>query len=193
MGRPKGGGGDAKERLIEALGRGFRVGGFGGVGVDGLAREAGLTSGAFYANFGSKAEAFTVTVTEGLRFLRGAIVQLQTEHGAQWVGPFVALYLGERMELALDEACALPSFTADVARANPTTRAAYTKEMREIVVLIASGLEGPDAEARAWSLLSLLSGAAGVARALDDPALRATVLAAAKAAATRLVPVTERL
>ena len=58
MARSKASEGDARERLVEAAGRGFRTGGFGGAGVDALAKGAGLTSGAFYAHFDSKAEAF---------------------------------------------------------------------------------------------------------------------------------------
>jgi TetR/AcrR family transcriptional repressor of nem operon len=52
MARAKKDEGDARERLVEAAGRGF------GAGVDALAKGAGLTSGAFYAHFDSKAEAF---------------------------------------------------------------------------------------------------------------------------------------
>ena len=43
MARSKGNEGDARARLVEAAGRGFRTGGFGGTGVDALAKGAGLT------------------------------------------------------------------------------------------------------------------------------------------------------
>jgi TetR/AcrR family transcriptional repressor of nem operon len=36
---------EARSRILHAAGRGFRRLGFGGVGVDGLAKEAGVTSG----------------------------------------------------------------------------------------------------------------------------------------------------
>lgn len=183
MGRPKGGGGDAREKLIEGMGRGFRTGGFGGIGVDALAKEAGLTSGAFYAQFGSKAEAFTVAVTDGLAFLRRAIEATQAEHGPNWLRAFVDLYLGPRMEVALCEACALPTFSSDVARSGPETRAAYTKELAAIAELIAGKLTGREREARAWRLLAILSGAAGMARAVDDKEMVQAILNAAKVAA----------
>lgn len=183
MARPKGGGGDAREKLIEGMGRGFRIGGFGGIGVDALAKEAGLTSGAFYAQFGSKAEAFTVAVTDGLAFLRRAIEATQNEHGPNWLPAFVDLYLGPRMEVPLCEACALPTFSSDVARSTPETRAAYTRELAGISALIAGKLGGNDANARAWRLLAILSGAAGMARAVDDEVMRAAILEAARQAA----------
>ncbi len=68
--------GDARTRLVEAAGRGFRTGGFGGTGVDALAKGAGLTSGAFYAHFDSKAEAFRLVVSDGLATLRNGIAAL---------------------------------------------------------------------------------------------------------------------
>src|SRR5215813_9980787 len=106
MVRPKGGGGDAREKLIEAAGRGFRTGGYGGIGVDGLAKEAGLTSGAFYAQFDSKAEAFTVAVTEGMQCLHRGVETFQQTHGKDWLGAFVDFYLGQRMDVELNDACA---------------------------------------------------------------------------------------
>src|ERR1700759_2288391 len=72
MARPKKDDGDARARLVDAARRGFRASGFGGAGVDALAKGAGLTSGAFYAHFDSKAEAFRLAVVAGLSFLRGA-------------------------------------------------------------------------------------------------------------------------
>ena len=108
MARPKKSDGDARTRLAVSVGRGFRTGGFGGAGVDALAKGAGLTSGAFYAHFESKADAFRLAVADGLAFLRGGIAQFQAQYGSGWREPFVDFYLGERMEVGLDEACALP-------------------------------------------------------------------------------------
>src|SRR5215469_13600858 len=108
MARPKSDEGDARARLLDAAGRGFRASGFGGAGVDALAKGAGLTSGAFYAHFESKADAFRLAVADGLAFLRGGIAQFQAQHGSGWRDPFVDFYLGQRMEVGLDEACALP-------------------------------------------------------------------------------------
>src|SRR6266581_1082619 len=97
MARSKGNEGDARARLVEAAGRGFRTGGFGGAGVDALAKGAGLTSGAFYAHFDSKAEAFRLAVVDGLSFLRGGILTFQESHGRNWREPFIDFYLGARM------------------------------------------------------------------------------------------------
>jgi TetR/AcrR family transcriptional regulator, transcriptional repressor for nem operon len=183
MARPKKSEGDARARLVEAAGRSFRVGGFGGTGVDGLAKEAGLTSGAFYAHFDSKADAFRLAVADGLSFLRNGILKFQEEHGRNWREPFIDFYLGPRMGVALNEACGLPSFSSDVARADDATRALYETEVKRLVEALATGLRGAHARERALALLAILSGAAAMARAVKDDSVRREILAAANAAA----------
>ena len=37
---------ETRQRILDAAGRGFRKGGYDGIGVDGLAKQAGVTSGA---------------------------------------------------------------------------------------------------------------------------------------------------
>jgi len=183
MARPRKSEADARERLVEAAGRGFRTGGFGGAGVDALAKGAGLTSGAFYAHFDSKAGAFRLVVADSLALLRNGVAQFQHRHGRNWRDPFVDFYLGERMQVALDEACGVPTFSADVARADDATRAIYETELELLVQTLATGFRGAQARQRALSFLSILSGAAAMARAVNDGRLRREILAAASTAA----------
>lgn len=181
MARQKGA--DARDRLVAAAGRGFRKGGFGGIGVDALAKEAGLTSGAFYAHLGSKAGAFRVAVDDGMTFLLGGIEWFQAEHGADWRNRFVDFYFGERMATDLDQACVLPTLTADVARADDETRHSYEEMLQAIADKIANGPGQPMSRDRVWALLATLTGAAGMARAVQDVKLREEILGAAAKAA----------
>src|SRR6516164_4763264 len=183
MARPKKSDGDARVRLADSVGRGFRTGGFGGAGVDALAKGAGLTSGAFYAHFSSKAEAFQLAVADGLAFLRNGILSFRESHGRNWREPFIDFYLGPRMEVALDEACGLPSFSSDVARADDATRAVYEAELEKLVQALADGFRGTHARERALALLAVLSGAAAMARAVKDEHLRREILNAANSVA----------
>jgi TetR/AcrR family transcriptional regulator, transcriptional repressor for nem operon len=173
-------GSDSGQRLGAAAGRGFRLGGFGGIGVDAIAQDAGLTSGAFYAHFGSKAEAFRFAIEDGLSFLRRGIELFQSKNGKDWLGPFVDFYLGERMNVDLSQACALPTFMADAARADAKSKMAYQFGLEQVATAIAEGLSGENRQARAWALLALLSGAAGMARAVTKSELKAEILGAAK-------------
>jgi TetR/AcrR family transcriptional repressor of nem operon len=160
-----------RERIISAAGRCFRKGGYSGIGVDGLAKEAGVTSGAFYGHFPSKEEAFKETIVAGLREVYEAVLQLQAEHGEGWSRVFIDFYLSTRRTCDLAEACALQALTSEVARSNMSVRTAYQGELLKVVDAVAQGLPGgvgDENTSRAWALLALLSGGVTMARALAD-------------------------
>ena len=170
-----------RAKILSAAGQVFRAEGFGGSGIEGLTKAAGVTNGAFYGHFKTKAQAFQEIVEIGLVALRDAIVTARSTHGEDWVAAFADIYLGERRLCALGEACALPSLTAEVARADAATRQTYGRAYDEVIAEMAAGLEGD--EARAMAVLSLLSGATTIARALADPVRAAAVAESAKLAA----------
>jgi len=179
----------ARAKLVDAAGRGFRRLGFGGIGVDGLAKEAGMTSGAFYGHFGSKAEAFEAAAVAGLVELRAAIAGLQEREGERWLATFVDFYLSTKRTCELGESCALQSLTPEVARAAPATRAAYEAELLRIVDAVAGGVPGASLEARrklAWSILAMLAGGVTLARASDDPKVGGKIAAGLKASIATL-------
>lgn len=167
-----------RERIISAAGRCFRKGGYSGIGVDGLAKEAGVTSGAFYGHFPSKEDAFKETVIQGLREVHEAVLQLQAEHGDRWVYVFIDFYLSTRRTCDLAEACALQALTSEVARSNESVRTVYQEELIKVVNAVAQGLPMGITEEnsnRAWALLALLSGGVTMARALANDELSAQV------------------
>lgn len=173
-------------RIVDAAGRGFRRQGYGGIGVDGLAREAGVTHGAFYGHFRSKAEAFCAAVVTGLDELRAGIERTRAEQGTGWVARFAAFYLGFKRTCALDDACTLPTLSPEVERADTQTRAQYQAALLAVMAATAAGLPAGDesaSRARAWALLALLAGGVTLARAVPDPALSAEIAAAVVAAA----------
>ena len=181
---------EARTRILDAAGRGFRRLGFGGVGVDGLAKEAGVTSGAFYGHFPSKAAAFKVAAVAGLVELREGIESLRAREGDAWLEKFVDFYMSVRRTCDLGESCALQSLTAEVARADRDTRAAYEAELVRVVDAVAQGLANGTLAARrktAWAILSVLSGGVSIARSTADPKLGAQVGTAIKGAVRALV------
>lgn len=175
---------ESRARILEAVGRGFRRHGMGGIGVDGLAREAGLTSGAFYAHFGSKSEAFEEAAIAGLESLLGAIEGLQAEQGEAWVEAFVDVYLGFKRTCGLEEACGLQALTPEVMRAGADLRARYEGVLLRLVERVARGLPSrpgaPPRKDRAWALLALLSGGVTLARATADASVGEQAAAALK-------------
>lgn len=176
---------EARTKILQAAGRGFRRLGFGGVGVDGLAKEAGMTSGAFYGHFPSKAEAFKAASVAGLVQLREAIEDLRAKQGDAWLESFVDFYLSVRRTCDPGESCALQSLTPEVARADHDTKAAFEAELVRVVEAVAEGLPDGALPARrktAWAILSILSGGVSIARSAADPKTGWQIAAAIKAA-----------
>ncbi len=165
---------ETKRRILEAAGRGFRKEGFGLIGVDGLARGAGVTSGAFYGHFRSKVEAFRASLIGGLSEFRDAIEGFQAR-GQGWVEALADFYFTERVTCDLADGCALPSLGGDVARGDAKTKAAFQKEYLRLVATLAKGLPGKsdeEREARALVMTALLSGGVTIARSVRDKTMR---------------------
>jgi AcrR family transcriptional regulator len=176
----------AHKEMVAAAGRGFRTRGFGGIGVDALAKEAGVTSGAFYGHFNSKEAAFQEAIATGLDELEAAIKSFRDRHRGHWVEEFVGSYLQDKRVCELAESCALQTLTPEVGRADGTVRAAFEARMLRIVRAVADGLAGSSAENRsdrAWSLLSILAGGVTLARAMGDPKLAGAIAASLRKAA----------
>jgi len=163
-----------RQRIVEAAGRSFRKGGFGGVGVDGLSKEAGVTSGAFYVHFNSKAAAFRESVIQGVSDVERGVRHFQSEYGKHWWREFVRFYLGERRTCDLSESCGLQSLASEVARADESSRNAFTVELLKVATVIAAGPKSTDTPStveEAYAALAMLIGAVTLARAVDDPGI----------------------
>ncbi|MCW5699868.1 MAG: TetR/AcrR family transcriptional regulator, partial [Rhodospirillales bacterium] len=137
---------ETRKRILEAAGRGFRGHGYAGIGVDGVAREAGVTSGAFYAHFGSKDAAFRMALESGLDEVIEAIPRYRREHGPQWIDAFAAYYLSEAHREDLACGCAMTTLTPEVARADEEVHRVFETKMAVIADLIADGLAGGSRE-----------------------------------------------
>jgi AcrR family transcriptional regulator len=162
-----------RARILAAAGQLFRREGFGGSGIDGLTRAAGVTNGAFYGHFKSKREAFRTAMLDGLRQLRLGISELKSVRGRRWLKQFVEIYLGPKRTCELGEACALATLLGEVMRAEGETRHAFEAELRHIIDEVEGGLSDRAAAKRddtAIALLALLAGGVTLARAVADPA-----------------------
>lgn len=180
---------ETRSRIVDAAGELFRREGYGGAGIDGLTKAAGVTNGAFYGHFKTKGEAFRTAVLVGLEELRAGIVGLKTMQGAAWMPTFIAYYLGAKRTCDLGQSCALPSLSSDVMRADEETRSAYEMELLRVVAEVASDLPervGGERENTAIALLALLSGGATLARAVADPALSERIAAAVRGLALQI-------
>ena len=160
----------AREAILQAGARTLRTNGFNGIGVDGIAASAGVTSGAFYSNFSNK-EALLQQVIEtclGEPFIdpdSGCLAERQVR-----LKEWLAMYISPEHRRDPASGCVMPTLSADVARANPTIRATYRRRMLALVRRMSKVLDGaePDREQRAWSIIAIMVGAIAISRAMPD-------------------------
>lgn len=160
---------ETRKRIINAASQGFRSNGYAGIGVDGIAKEAGVTSGAFYAHLGSKDGAFEAALSVGLDEVITAIPEFQRQHNKQWVVAFSDYYLGQAHRDNLSCGCAMTTLSPEVVRTKPELHVIYEEKMIEIAELMAQGLDGDSHEeclSRAWAVLAILIGGLTMARAV---------------------------
>ncbi|NIE63016.1 TetR/AcrR family transcriptional regulator [Burkholderia sp. Ax-1719] len=180
---------ETRKRIVDAASRLFRRDGYGGSGIDGLTKEAGVTNGAFYGHFKSKSEAFRTVVLAGMEQLRLAVADLRASHGKRWLKTFIGFYLGPKRTCDIGESCALPSFSPEMVRADAETRAAYEGELLRLIEAVSAGLgdeAGTERDDKAIALLAMLSGGVTLARAVPDPALSRRIADAVERAALAL-------
>ncbi|MBG6144983.1 AcrR family transcriptional regulator [Labrenzia sp. EL_142] len=160
---------ETQKSLLSAASRSFRSKGYAGVGVDGIARAAGATSGAFYSHLGSKDGAFLAALELGLDEVIETVPDYQRRYNSSWPEAFARYYLGSTHRRDLACGCAMTALSPDVVRSNDETRELYEHKMKTIVELIAKGLEGESDDKRlikAWAFLSILIGALTTSRAM---------------------------
>lgn len=185
---------ETRTRILEAAGRLFRREGFRGVGIDTVMAEAGLTRGGFYAHFAAKEDLLRAVVSE---VVFADLIRRHEHDGREdppaWLATAIDGYLSEAhrdraMEGVPD--CPMAALAADVARAGPEVRAAFTEVARDLLETIAARIEPRldssdeatdfDASERAIATAALLSGALAMSRAVDDKALSVKILEAAR-------------
>ena len=170
--------------LLRAAARSFRALGYGGAGVDALAKGAGVTSGAVYDHFGSKAQLFRESLSTGLEEFRNGVAAFRAGKGANWIGPFARWYLSEERRANLPESCALAVLTLDAARADDETREAYERELGLLIAEFTDGLGGRTNDRRAIAILALLAGGLSIGHAVQDPKLGKRIARAISEAAS---------
>jgi TetR/AcrR family transcriptional repressor of nem operon len=179
----------ARDAILQAGAGALRTNGFNGIGVDGLAASAGVTSGAFYSNFRNKAALLeeVIATCVGEPFIdseNGSLAERQER-----LREFLAMYISAAHRADPADGCVMPTLSADVARASPQIRATYQRKMLELVRKMSNVLDGaaPERETRAWSIIAMMVGAIAIARAMPDGEAADRVLGSALEIAITLI------
>ena len=183
----------ARDAMLKAGARGLKSSGFNGIGVDGLASAAGVTSGAFYSNFASKEAMLDAVIDAGLgEPLLSDTDSASVAAGRATLTGFLREYINIDHCADPAEGCVMPALSADVSRAQPSVKDTYARKMSALVTRIAGLLDGDesDREQRAWSVVAIMVGAILVARGMPERSgLRRAVLDSALGTALALTDV----
>lgn len=166
---------DQKERarnaLLRAGARSLKTSGFNGIGVDGLAAAAGVTSGAFYSNFPNKEAMLEAVVDAGVGepFLSDTDSATREEGRASLIS-LLRDYISAHHSLDPADGCVMPALSADVSRATAPVKDAYQRKMTALVDRIAQLLDGDesDRQRRAWSIVALMVGSIVISRGMPE-------------------------
>ena len=145
-----------------------------------------MTSGAFYAHFSSKAEAFRRSVEVGLCRLAEGIQAIRKKEGKNWPDALAELYVTDLRTCDLQESCALQSLTGDVFRADERTKAVFARGLEDVLIEAVGNEGDPDCRENIIALLALLSGGVSMARAVDNEELAAEIAEAVRSAAKKI-------
>jgi TetR/AcrR family transcriptional regulator, transcriptional repressor for nem operon len=179
----------ARQMLLQSGTKALREKGFNGIGVDGLAASAGVTSGAFYSNFSGKEALLqaAIDVNLGQPFI-------DTESGTpaerrERLKDYLKMYISGAHRADAANGCVMPALSADVARSGEAVRETYRLRMRELIAKTAGVIGGDtgEAERRAWTIVVLMVGGVSIARALPEGPEAGAVLEAALQQAVAMI------
>jgi len=159
----------SRERLIQAGGALAKQSGFAGTGLDALAAAANLTSGAFYAQFRSKAELLDAIIRHDMTIMRNTF----DGHSPARMRKAMTRYLSLQHAENPAQGCSIPALGAEIARADATTRESFETHMLQLQAVFAE-LLGNDQQA--WVMLSQAIGAQVIARAMASTEARENLL-----------------
>lgn len=173
------------DRIVATAARAIRRGGFDGVGVADIMKEAGLTHGGFYAHFASRnallAEALERAGQEGAAHV-AKLTATRLARGASALRALVEGYLSNRLLGSTENGCPVAALASEMPRQCLEVREAAAQRVRGLVTLVENSLP-PGAPAKSAAVIaSQLVGALQLARALGDNAEGKALLAASRRA-----------
>ena len=176
----------SRRRIMEVAAERFRSDGIAASGLAGIMSDAGLTNGAFYPHFQSKAELVRESLTSALDDQSQRLQDAFADGGLEAV---LAAYLSAEHRDNAGSGCVYAALLPELARQPPETRNLYASRFLTMVRQMASSLppQTRDPEGVALGIYATLIGALQLARATQGTALSDRILAAGADAARALL------
>lgn len=177
----------SRRRIMEVAAERFRRDGIAASGLAGIMSDAGLTNGAFYPHFRSKAALVRDSVAGVLEDQSSRLQEALATGGLE---SFIAAYLSPEHRDGAGKGCAAAALLPELARQPAATRRLCAERFLAAVRQIAAALppQTRDRERVALGVYATLIGALQLARAVKGTDLSDRVLAAGAEAARAQVP-----
>lgn len=159
----------SRRRIMDVAVERFRSDGIAGSGLATIMKDAGLTNGAFYPHFPSKADLVRETLSDALNKQAVWLREVLDEGGLDRV---LDIYLSPEHRDNPGLGCASAALLPELARQPEETRGMYAEQSRVLVVLLAEALPADidDKEGVASAIFAMLIGTLQLARAVDTKA-----------------------
>lgn len=158
-----------KESILKAASRLYREKGISGIGIGELSRSVGLTHGGFYGQFpGGKEQLASEAVSRTFES------NIQDWQNAKSIPELIKHYLTQAHRDNWAKGCPIPALGADVARAGGSVSSSFTQGVERLVETLMALVEGETHDEKyqeSLHILSSITGAMLIARALDKPEL----------------------
>jgi TetR/AcrR family transcriptional regulator, transcriptional repressor for nem operon len=176
----------SRSRIMEVAAEQFRSEGIAATGLAGIMSEAGLTNGAFYPHFKSKAALVGECVAAALEDQSEQIRELLAAGGLETA---IDAYLSVAHRDNPGKGCASAALLPELARQPAEARQLYTEQFLNLVRQVSAALppQVKDPEDVAFSVYATLIGTLQLARAVEGAELSDRILAAGADAARALI------
>ena len=166
--------------ILTAAARLFREQGVSATGVDSITKDAGLTHGGLYSQFGSKEAIAAEAIRLALRGSGHLWQRLVERKGAKQAFPaIVAAYLSRDHRDSPGQGCAVAALGSEIARQPQSVRDAFTEELKAGLAFLAGVMPGEDSSGRYEDAIAAFAGMVGaliLARAVNDEPLSDRIL-----------------
>ncbi|RWN60930.1 TetR/AcrR family transcriptional regulator [Mesorhizobium sp.] len=176
----------SRQRIMDVATERFRSDGIAASGLAGIMGEAGLTNGAFYPHFPSKAALVRESVAAALEAQTAQIQELLAADGTSLA---IDTYLSAEHRDNPGKGCASAALLPEIAREPIETRQVYAEHLLKLVRQVAAELtpDARDPEAVAFGVFATLIGTLELSRAVNGTELSDRILEAGAVAAKALL------
>jgi AcrR family transcriptional regulator len=171
------------DRIVDVAARAIRRGGFQGVGVAQIMKDAGLTHGGFYAHFASRDALLCEALERAGRDSAERVAKLtaaRQARGASALRALVESYLSDSHLASSEQGCPVAALASEMPRQSREVGVVAAQRVRGLVAAVQRTLAPKAGADSATAIASQLVGALQLARALGDNAEGKALLAATR-------------